>query len=91
MKHNFSDTPSDNCDVCKRSENIEHFFLYCTRYIEARRTLLYFVQTLNVYVEQLQPRDKIKLLLGETSFSDAINKSLLKVTLTFLRESERFL
>ena len=26
MKHNFSDSPSDKCDVCKRSENIEHFF-----------------------------------------------------------------
>ena len=53
LKHNFSDTPSDKCDVCKRSEYIEHFFLYCTRYIEARHTLLYFVQTLNINFEHL--------------------------------------
>ena len=93
MKHNVSDTPSDKCVVCKRTENLEHFFLHCTRYTDARRTLFNFVLTLNVVnLEQLQSQGKIKLLLyGDTSFSDAINKLLLKATLKCLRDSERFL
>ena len=36
-KHNFNDIPSDKCLVCNQPENCEHFFLYCTRFAEARR------------------------------------------------------
>ena len=73
--HNFSDTPCDKCDVCKRTENIEHFFLHCIHFTGTRRTLLNSVLTLNVNFNQLNPQNKIQLLLyGDTSFSDAINK-----------------
>ena len=34
--HNFSDTPCDKCDVCKRIENLEHFFLHCIRFTGTR-------------------------------------------------------
>ena len=93
LKHNFSDTPSDKCDVCKHTETLEHFFLHCTRFTEARRTLFNFVLTTNdANFEQLQSQDKVKLFVyGDLSFSDAINKLVLKVTLKFLRDSERFL
>ena len=88
-RHKFGDTPSDKCDVCNCTENLNHFFLHCTRYIEAR--LLDFVLTLNVNFNLLQSRDKIKMLLyGDTSFSHATNKLLLKATLEFLKETERF-
>ena len=67
--HNFIDTPSDKCDVCNRTENLEHFFLHCTRFTEARRILLDFVQTLSVNFDQLQSQEKIKVLLyGDNSF-----------------------
>ena len=89
--HNFSDTPCDKCDVCKRTENLEHFFLYCIRFTETRRTFLNSVLTLNVNFNQLNPQNKIQLLLyGDTSFSDAINKLLLISTLKILRDCERF-
>ena len=85
--HNFSDTPCDKCDVCKRTENLEHFFLHCIRFTETRRTLLNSILTLNVNFNQLNPQNKIQLLLfGDTSFSDAINKLLLISTLKFLRD-----
>ena len=91
--HNFSDTLCDDkCDVCKRTENLEHFFLNCIRFTETRRTVLNSVLTLNVNFNQLNPQNKIQLLLyGDTSFSDAINKLLLISTLKFLRDCERFL
>ena len=80
--HNFSDTPCDKCDVCERTENLEHFFLHCIRFTETK---------LNVNFNQLNPQSKIQLLLyGDTSFSDAINKLLLISTLKFLRDCERF-
>ena len=85
--HNFSDTPCDKCDVCKRTENLEHFFLNCIRFTETRHTLLNSVLTLNVNFTQLNPQNKIQLLLyGDTSFSDAINKLLLISTLKFRRD-----
>ena len=37
--HNFIDTPCDKCDVCKRTENLEHFSLNCIRFTGTRRTL----------------------------------------------------
>ena len=54
------------------------------RFTETRRTLLNSVLTLNVNFNQLNPQNKIQLLLyGDTSFSDAINKLLLISTLKF--------
>ena len=31
MNHNFLDTSSNGCTTYNLSENLEHFFLYCTR------------------------------------------------------------
>ena len=49
--HNFC----DKCDVCKRTENLEHFFLHCIPFTETRRTLINSVLTLNVNFNQLNP------------------------------------
>ena len=43
--HNFSDTPCDKWDVCKRTENLEHFFLHCIRFTETTRTLKFSIDT----------------------------------------------
>ena len=93
MKHNFIDTPSDKCVVCNRTENLDHYFLHCTRFTEARRTLFDLLLTIiNVHFEQLNSKDKIKLLLyGDLSLGNAVNKLLIEATLNFLRDSERFL
>ena len=92
LNHNFSDTPCDKCGVCNRTEDLEHFFLHCTGFTESRNTLLNSLKKLNVNFDQLNPLNKVKLLLyGDTSFSDAINKLVLISTLKFLRDCERFL
>ena len=90
-KYNFLDTPSDKCSVCKTTENLVHFFLYCSRFIDARHTLFELALSLNCNFEQLQAKGKIKLFLyGDTSLTKAQNKLLLKATLKYLRDSERF-
>ena len=92
LELNFSDTLSDKCDTYNSIENLEHFFLQCIPFSEARCALLNLVQSLpNANFESLRSKDKIKLLLyGGTSLSNASNNILLKATLRFLKVSERF-
>ena len=69
--HKFLDTPSNKCITCDRTENLEHFFLYCTRFVAPRHLLF----------ELLDSRDKTKFVLyGDSSLSLATNKLLLKDT-----------
>ena len=89
--HNFLDTPSDKCITCNRTENLEHFFLYCARFVSPRRLLFTSIQSLNINFELLEPRDKTKFLLyGDSSLDLARNKLLLKATLKFVADTERF-
>ena len=57
--HKFLDTPSDKCITCDRTENLEHFFLYCTRFIAPRDLLFTFIKSLQINFELLEPRDVI--------------------------------
>ncbi len=89
--HNFLDAPSDKCDTCNRSENLEHLFLYCIRFIEERHVLLSSVLVLYRNFELMQPKEKTRLLLyGDSSLDFATNRLLLKATLRFLNETGRF-
>ena len=54
--HKFLHTPSDKCN---RTENLEHFFLYCTRFV-APRDLLFTFKSLKTNFELLEPCDVIK-------------------------------
>ena len=89
--HHFSDTSSNKCDVCNRTENLEHFFLHCSRFNAARCTLLNYVVSVKVDFNEMQAKDKTKMLLyGDSSLNFATNKSLLEATLKFLTETNRF-
>ena len=87
--HCFLDTPSDQCVVCNFSENLEHFFLYCQRFTEARQYLIKSVLLLNRNFVILKPKEKTKCLLyGDTSLNKETNK--LKAILKYLKNSCRF-
>ena len=91
MNHKFLDTPSDKCVMCNLSENVEHFFLFCIRFVEPRQLLFSSIRALNVDFVNLNPRDKTKLLLyGDDSLYCTSNRLLLKATLKFILDSERF-
>ena len=51
--HKFLDTPSDKCITCNRTENLEHFFLYCTHVFTSTKSL-------KINFELLELRDVIK-------------------------------
>ena len=57
--HKFLDTPSDKCITCNRTENLEHFFLYSTRFV-APRDLLFTFKSLKTNFELLEPCDVMK-------------------------------
>ena len=51
--HKFLDSPSDKYSTCNRTENLEHFFLYCTHVFTS-------IKSLKINFELLEPRDVIK-------------------------------
>ena len=89
--HKFLDTPSGKCITCNHTENLEHFFLYCTRFIVPKDLLFTSIKSLKINFELLEPRDKTKFLLyGDSSLDLASNKLLLEATLKFVADAERF-
>ena len=91
MNHNFLDTPSNICMTFNLPENLEHFFLYCRRYTEARQNFLDSIMLLNSKFHSLKPKEKTKFFLyGDYSLSNDTNKSVLKATLKFLNDTGRF-
>ena len=91
-KHGFRDILSDKCTICNCTESLEHYFLHCVRFTDARRTLFDFILTLNnINFDQFVSNDKIKFLLyGDTSLGVAVNRSVIKTTLSYLKDTERF-
>ena len=92
-RHGFKDIPNDKCATCNQTENIEHYFLVCNRFIDARANLFENIQTHNcVAFDNLLICNKLNLLLyGNISFGVAVNRDIIKATLTYLKETERFL
>ena len=90
-KHNFLDTPSNICTTCNSPENLEHFFLHCTRFSVARHEFLKTIILLNRDFHLLEPKVKIKFLLyGDKSLSNITNKSVLKSSIKYLNDTKRF-
>ena len=90
-KYNFIDTPSNVCINCDLPETLEHFFLFCCRYILARNKLFSDVVPLKSNFQSLKSSEKTKFLLyGDKSLSKGSSYLVLKATLTFLQDSGRF-
>jgi len=90
-KHGFKDIPSDKCQVCNCTESVDHYFLHCTRFIDARSILFVSLEDLNINFYQLVSHAKLKLLLyGDKSFSFITNQLLIKSTLIYLKDTGRF-
>ena len=92
MKHNFRDCLSDICDCLNDAETLEHYFLHCNNYIEARRTLMLLLTPILLSNDllHLNKSEMVNLLLyGHTELSPDINKLILKASLKFINETRR--
>ena len=90
-RHNFIDTPYDNCHWNQGSEDSSHFLFTCPSYITQRVTLVNSVKevlrrnNLNHLENQLQ-----LYLYGHYSLNHGDNRLILMATLKFIKDSRRF-
>ena len=90
-KHNFADTPNDYCTCGTGVEDIPHFLFTCPRHAVHRGSLAASV------IQILAPRNLNHLintpsifLYGHRSLSVHENKAILKATIKYIKETNRF-
>ena len=92
-RFNFRDTPTDTCTCSSNSETSQHYLLHCVNFSNERETLMRSITPiLNTKgLSSLNDCAKVKLLLyGDDSLSRDVNSIILKATLQFFHDSERF-
>ena len=91
-RHNFIDTTSDICHCKQGVENTDHFLLYCPSYTTQRASLIVstneiiLTNGLNDFSQQSD-----FYLYGHSSLSVSDNKKNLLSTITFIKDSKRFM
>ena len=90
-KHNFQDTPNGECTCSHRSEDTSHFFFFCHLYSTPRIVLIDSTSHIlnNNNLSHLSENTDL-FLYGHRSLSFDDNKTILKSTINFLKESNRF-
>ena len=88
--HNFLDTPSALCDCREAPEDTSHFLLHCQLHARPRAAL--FATLDNIFsTNQNPPLYNVELLLyGHHTLNSKVNKLTLLSTITFIRNSTRF-
>ena len=92
FNHNFADTNDDLCTCGDGVEDVCHYFLDCHPFSLIRSTLLDRVSVLiGKSIHRFTRQKAINLLLyGSKDCSYDINKAILKETLIFIHQSEKF-
>ena len=90
-RHNFFDTPSDNCHCNQGVEDTSHFLFSCPSYATQRATLAASV------IEILQKNNLNHLgnqsqlyLYGHRSINYTDNRNILLSTIKYIKDTQRF-
>ena len=90
-KRNFNDVHSDICDCQHDSETLTHFLFFCPKYFVQRTDLQnstrQILQRCNLIDELLNPN---LYLYGNESLSVEDNNEILRATIKYIIETERF-
>ena len=89
FKHGFNDTinPILICDT----ESINHFFLHCPEYYEARQTLSDNIQSIDkMLLNQNKSSLSHLLLYGDPKHNSNVNAFILNLAIEFILSVERF-
>ena len=91
VRHMFADTPTDSCSCGIGTEDTKHFLFSCPLYANQRAILAATV------IGILAPSNLNFLanteslyLYGHHSLSDADNRNIIKATIKYIEESNRF-
>ena len=91
--HKFIDTPSDTCNCTLGAETTLHFFIDCPLHRTHRSTLLNSINPLLIMndLEDISNNDLVQLLLyGHDSLTYFENQLVIKATIKFIKDSNRF-
>ena len=90
FKHNFQDVLNPTCS-CGTVETTIHYLFYCPNFSNERLTLFNKLQSID---ENILSKDDSKiskvLLLGDDSFNDVKNTSVLTASIEYILSTKRF-
>ena len=91
FKYNFQDCINPLCICSIEIESTKHFFLHCHNYDNLRVTLLNDIKAIDESIFSTSDDDIVHVLLyGHQRFTLQENQLIIKASLTFIIESERF-
>ena len=91
FKHGFSDTINPICICGGDIESINHFFLHCPEYFEARQTLFDNIQSIDkMLLSKNEPSLTHLLLYGDPKCNSNVNAFILNLATEFILSSGRF-
>ena len=91
FRHNFLDTSNPMCSCGSESETTAHFLLRCQNHVMNRTKLLKNVCNLDQTQRNYDDDHLIHILLyGSEKFNFNLNKDIIKLTICFLKDTERF-
>ena len=91
FKHGFSDTINPICICGGDIESINHFFLHCPEYCEARQTLFDNIQSIDkMLLSQNESSLTHLLLYGDPKRNSNVNAFILNLATEFILSSGRF-
>ena len=91
FNHNFQCCVNPLCSCSLAVESTKHFFLHCHNYDNLRVTLLNDIKAIDESIFSTSDDDIVHVLLyGHQRFTLQENQLIIKASLTFITESERF-
>ena len=91
FRRNFLDTLNPMCSSCSEPETTVHFLLRCQNHVMNRSKLLKNVYNLDQTLRNYDDDHLIHILLyGSEKFNFNLNKDIIKLTICYLKDTERF-
>ena len=91
FKHGFNDAINPICICGGDIESINHLFLHCPEYCEARQILFDNIQSIDkMLLSQKESSLTHVLLYGDPKRNSYVNAFILNSTIEFILSSERF-
>ena len=91
LRHCFEDTPTDICLCDIETKDTKHFLFSCPLYARQRAKLAATTLTILTPMNINHFANSESLYLyGHARLSDAENKNIINVTITYIKETKRF-
>ena len=91
FRHNFNDMINTMCNCAAATETAIHYLLRCRPYSVQRADLIGGVYKLDTTLQNSSEDQLLTVLLyGSEKFAIKVNKEIIRLTISYLKSSERF-